>query len=99
MGKKSDAAERMAKACESMAAVFVEMSQRDKYVEELREQLGAAHARIIDLEKAEIEIEVLRDDNGRLAWLIEVLKKDLRKSEESEESEESEGLEEPGIVP
>jgi acetolactate synthase small subunit len=70
-------------AMESMAAVFVEMQKRDKYVEELREQLKAAHARIVDLEKAEIEIEVLRDDNGRLEWLIEVLKKDLRKSEES----------------
>jgi prefoldin subunit 5 len=50
MGKKSDAAERMAVACESMAAVFVEMSNRDRYVEELREQLGAAEARISDLE-------------------------------------------------
>jgi hypothetical protein len=50
MGKKAQAAERLAAGVERMAEVFVEMSRRDRYVEELRDKLAAAEARISDLE-------------------------------------------------
>lgn len=38
MGKKADAADRMAAGVERMAVVFETMERRDKYVESLREQ-------------------------------------------------------------
>jgi hypothetical protein len=70
MGKKSDAAERMAKACESMAAVFEDMQRRDKHVGELQaenDRLREQMAEVVvyrkrlerDLEQRSLEIEKL----------------------------------------
>jgi chromosome segregation ATPase len=97
MGKKAQAALRMAEATEKLAEIFAEMSRRDRHVDELQRELTKSRNEVYDLKKrlqdAGSEIETLRAETAHLAWLVEALKRDLRESSGSSEPEE------PGLMP